>query len=76
MLKSLIDNNPRVVKDNLPFVIISNDLNPEDLITSRKIYDNIHIKRFDSEIVSFIEDFDSIDGYLLKFGRFCSNIVT
>ena len=33
MLKSLIDNNPRVVNENIPFIIISNDLNPEDLIT-------------------------------------------
>jgi lipopolysaccharide biosynthesis glycosyltransferase len=49
MLKSLIDNNPRVINENLPFVIITNDLNPEDLITSRKIYNNIHIKRFDTE---------------------------
>jgi lipopolysaccharide biosynthesis glycosyltransferase len=55
MLKSLIDNNPRVVNENLPFVIISNDLNPEDLITSRKIYNNIHIKRFDTEKYSEIE---------------------
>jgi lipopolysaccharide biosynthesis glycosyltransferase len=44
MLKSLIDNNPRVINDNLPFVIITNDLNPEDLVTSRKIYNNIHIQ--------------------------------
>ena len=29
MLKSLIDNNPRVVSENLPFVIITNDLTPE-----------------------------------------------
>ena len=55
MLKSLIDNNPRVVEDNLPFVIITNDLNPDDLITSRKIYDNIHIKRFDTKKYSEIE---------------------
>jgi glycogenin glucosyltransferase len=55
MLKSLIDNNPRVVEDNLPFVMITNDLNPDDLITSRKIYDNIHIKRFDTKKYSEIE---------------------
>ena len=56
MLKSLIDNNPRVVTDNLPFVIITNDLTPEDLVTSRKIYNNIHIKRFDTEKYSEIEE--------------------
>jgi glycogenin glucosyltransferase len=56
MLKSLIDNNPRVINDNLPFVIITNDLNPEDLVTSRKIYNNIHIKRYDSSKYSQIEE--------------------
>jgi glycogenin glucosyltransferase len=56
MLKSLIDNNPRVINDNLPFVIITNDLNPEELVTSRKIYNNIHIKRFDTEKYSKIEE--------------------
>jgi len=56
MLKSLIDNNPRVINDNLPFVIITNDLNPEDLITSRKIYNNIHIKRYDELKYSQIEE--------------------
>ena len=56
MLKSLIDNNPRVINDNLPFVIITNDLNPEDLVTSRKIYNNIHIKRFDESKYSQIEE--------------------
>jgi len=56
MLKSLIDNNPRVVTDNLPFVIITNDLNPEDLVTSRTIYNNIHIKRFNESKYSQIEE--------------------
>ena len=56
MLKSLIGNNPRVINDNLPFVIITNDLNPEDLVTSRKIYNNIHIKRYDESKYSQIEE--------------------
>jgi glycogenin glucosyltransferase len=56
MLKSLIDNNPRVITDNLPFVIITNDLNPEDLVTSRTIYNNIHIKRYDESKYSQIEE--------------------
>ena len=67
MLKSLIDNNPRVIKDNIPFLIISNDLNPEDLITSRKIYNNIHIKRFDSEKYSEIEKLKQIQ---MAFGDY------
>ena len=49
MLKSLIENNPRVVKENIPFIIISNDLTEDDLITSRKIYKNIIIKNFNTE---------------------------
>ncbi len=56
MLKSLIENNPRVITDNLPFVVITNDLNPEDLVTSRTIYNNIHIKRFDESKYSQIEE--------------------
>jgi lipopolysaccharide biosynthesis glycosyltransferase len=56
MLKSLIDNNPRVITDNLPFVIITNDLYPEDLVVSRKIYNNIHIKRYDNSKYSQIEE--------------------
>jgi len=67
MLKSLIDNNPRVVKDNIPFLIISNDINPEDLITSKKIYNNIHIKRFDSEKYSEIEKLKQIQ---MAFGDY------
>jgi len=56
MLKSLVENNPRVINENIPFVIISNDLNPEDLVTSRTIYKNIHIKRFDESKYSQIEE--------------------
>ena len=56
MLKSLVENNPRVINENIPFVIISNDLNPEDLVTSRTIYNNIHIKRFDESKYSQIEE--------------------
>lgn len=67
MLKSLVDNNPRVIKDNIPFLIISNDINPEDLITSRKIYNNIYIKRFDSEKYSEIEKLKQIQ---MAFGDY------
>ena len=67
MLKSLVDNNPRVVEENIPFLIISNDINPEDLTTSRKIYNNIHIKRFDSEKYSEIEKLKQIQ---MAFGDY------
>jgi glycogenin glucosyltransferase len=47
MLKSLIDNNPRIVEENIPFTIISNDLTNEDLFVGRQIYNNTVIKNFD-----------------------------
>ena len=37
MLKSLIENNPRIEREGYPFIIISNDLTDDDLLTSRKI---------------------------------------
>jgi lipopolysaccharide biosynthesis glycosyltransferase len=49
MLKSLIDNNPRISNENLPFLIISNELKEEDLQVPRKIHNNISLKRFDEE---------------------------
>ena len=48
MLKSLIENNPRVIKENIPFTIISNDLTPDDLIVSKKIHNHIILKTYDS----------------------------
>ncbi len=56
MLKSLIDNNPRVVKEDIPFLIISNDLTSEDLSTSRKIHNNILLKRYDTSKYDEIEE--------------------
>lgn len=47
MLKSLIENNPRIVEENIPFTIISNDLTNEDLFVSNQIHNNIVIKNFD-----------------------------
>lgn len=47
MLKSLIENNPRVQKENYPFIILSNDLEEDDLITSRKIHNNVILRRYD-----------------------------
>ena len=48
MLKSLIDNNPRVLEEKIPFYVISNDLTENDLDVSKKIYENVFIKNFDS----------------------------
>ena len=48
MLKSLIDNNPRIVEEQIPFCLISNDLTESDLFVSKKIYENIFIRNFDS----------------------------
>jgi lipopolysaccharide biosynthesis glycosyltransferase len=55
MLKSLIENNPRVVNEHIPFTIISNDITQEDLIVSKKIYNNISIKNYDTGKYSEIE---------------------
>jgi lipopolysaccharide biosynthesis glycosyltransferase len=49
MLKSLIENNPRIKEEKLPFVIISNDLQESNLETSKKIYSNIILHKFDEE---------------------------
>jgi lipopolysaccharide biosynthesis glycosyltransferase len=49
MLKSLVDNNPRITNENIPFCIISNDLTDNDLSTSIKIHKNIFLKRYNEE---------------------------
>jgi len=49
LLKSLIDNNQRIIDDNIPFCIISNDLNEDDLVVSKKIHKNIFIKNFNKK---------------------------
>ena len=56
MLKSLVENTPRIISENIPFTIISNDLNIEDLIVSKKIYQNISIKRYDESKYTQIEE--------------------
>lgn len=47
MLKSLIDNNPRITNENMVFTVISNDLTLDDLIVSKKIHNNIILKKYD-----------------------------
>jgi len=59
MLKSLVENNPRVVKEDIPFVIISNDLTSEDLVTSRKIHNNISLKNYDQSKYGKINELKS-----------------
>ena len=56
MLKSLIDNNPRIIKEDIPFTIISNDLTSEDLTTSRKIHNNISLKMVLIYLIAKIRD--------------------
>jgi lipopolysaccharide biosynthesis glycosyltransferase len=56
MLKSLIDNNPRITEENIPFCIISNDITENDLYTSIKIHKNIFLKRYDESKYSQIEE--------------------
>lgn len=56
MLKSLIDNNPRVIEEDIPFCVISNDLTDNDLSISKKIHQNIFLKRYNESKYSHIED--------------------
>jgi lipopolysaccharide biosynthesis glycosyltransferase len=67
MLKSLIDTNPRVVNENIPFTIISNDLTHDDLITSKKIYNNILLKNYD---VSKYDQIELIKSEQTGFGDY------
>jgi lipopolysaccharide biosynthesis glycosyltransferase len=56
MLKSLVENNPRVVLEDIPFCIISNDLTEEDLYISKKIHKNIFLKKYDEFKYKKIEE--------------------
>jgi len=67
MLKSLIENNPRVVKENIPFTIISNDLTPDDLIVSKKIHNHITLKTYDS---SKYYEIDELKRQQMSFGDY------
>lgn len=60
LLKSLIDNNPRVVNEKIPFIIISNDLNNDDIRFSLSIYPYIKILNFDKDKYSEIEELKKI----------------
>ena len=55
LLKSLVDNNPRVITEQIPFLIISNELQDMDLLYAQQIYPNIFLKRFDQSKYEQIE---------------------
>jgi lipopolysaccharide biosynthesis glycosyltransferase len=59
MVKSLIDNNPRVKEENIPFCIISNELTDDDLVVVKKIHENISIKNYDERKYHQIEELKS-----------------
>jgi lipopolysaccharide biosynthesis glycosyltransferase len=67
MLKSLVENNPRVIRENIPFTIISNDLTSDDLITSKKIHNNILLKTYDS---SKYREIDELKKQQMSFGDY------
>lgn len=56
MLKSLIDNNNRLVKEQIPVVIISNDITNEDLVVAKKIYSPLEIVKFDQSKYASINE--------------------
>ena len=67
MLKSLVDNNPRVIKEDIPFTIISNDLTSDDLNTSRKIHNNILLKTYEP---SKYYEIDELKKQQMAFGDY------
>lgn len=50
LLQSLIDNNPTI---NFPFIVLSHDLTEEDLTISKKIYNNLILKKFNKSKYEF-----------------------
>lgn len=67
MLKSLVDSNPRVSSEQIPFVVFSNELSESDLEVSRAIHPSIALKRYDLSPYSSIM---SSDGER-RFGDYC-----
>lgn len=67
MLKSLVENNPRVIEEDIPFTIISNDLTSDDLIVARKIHNNISLKTYDS---SKYYEIDELKKQQMSFGDY------
>lgn len=58
MLKSLVDTNPRVARDNMEFGVISNDLSEEDMAVARAIHGNVSLRRYDASIYASIPNGD------------------
>jgi len=56
LLKSLVDNNPRVLDEKIPFLVISNELDQSDLTFAASIYPFIILKSFDSDKYKEIEE--------------------
>lgn len=56
LLKSLVDNNPRVLEEEIPFLVISNELEEADLEFSASIYPFLMLRRFDTEKYKEIEE--------------------
>lgn len=67
MLKSLVENNPRVINEDIPFTIISNDLTSDDLIVAKKIHNNISLKTYDS---SKYYEIDELKKIKMSFGDY------
>tara|TARA_B100001173_G_scaffold126834_1_gene110136 strand:+ start:294 stop:1067 length:774 start_codon:yes stop_codon:yes gene_type:complete len=56
LLKSLVDNNPRVLEDKIPFLVISNELDNSDLTFASSIYPYLMLKTFDSDKYKDIDE--------------------
>lgn len=60
LLKSLVYNNPRVLKEQIPFLVISNELSESDLTFAASIYPYLMIKQYDESKYSEIEELKKI----------------
>lgn len=60
LLKSLVDNNPRVLSEQIPFLVITNDLNHKDLTFAASIYPYLMIKNFDPSKYNDIDELKKI----------------
>jgi lipopolysaccharide biosynthesis glycosyltransferase len=60
LLKSLVDNNPRVITEKIPFLIISNELKQSDLLFAASIYPTLILKGFDPSKYAEIDELKKI----------------
>lgn len=68
LLKSLVENNPRVIEEEIPFTVMSNELTEDDLTTAKKIYNNLTLLNYDISKYDKIEQLK--DSKQMVFGDY------